>query len=550
MTADKHSDSPKAPISKSPYKVGISWAGFALFGCVLISIWWHFSTRFYDQVLPFYDSASYQEGYRSIASLSQSQGVFHTLSAVWHEASNNVVLYRFYAAMAGSVFPAPREGLFIYLFSIHALAAIVMALAIYDITKRFLPAFGAVALYFLTTPFGLLRDGIGDQRMDLSSGSVLLIVTALGVMWVNKPSTITAALAGFATALAVLHRPILGPSLALQGSLFAGFALWQHRNASQAWWRMTAAALSPIVFIALPWLITHYQGLRIYYLEYGPSVGTTVTLAESIRYNWSEFWHSYGTTASIALVIAISSMALSARFNLSRAILIIACWLAPLVVLIISKSTGNQYVQQAALGIPGLLLAAWQPRERATVSAMNWDMLLALAILVIPVMLTPFQLARSLTKEPQHEREEVGRMLHQIPVPETGATIAGFHDLPLSPTALCMMARNEGVSLQVGTLGYYPSDFGLSNDYLSDVSSAVVQKAVAAKLALIKKQDDYLILPTADTAFRLWNGLYSHQLLPLIRNQVQHDPAFLAPIRIGPVKDVYFDLYPIRPRTS
>jgi hypothetical protein len=531
---------------RAPFRPLLAWAGLGVALSLLTTTWWHFSTRFYDQVLPFYDSASYQEGYRAIADLSRTQGIGSTLVAVWQEPASNVVLYRFFAAVAGPWIPAPREGLLIYLFGLHLLAGGVLALTVHTITRRILPAFAAVATWFLTTPFTLLRDGVGDQRLDLSSGSALLIVTALGLRWTHRPTPTTACLTGLAAALAALHRPILIPTIAILGLLFAGFALLQHRRSLGQWLRLAGLAVLPIAVITCPWIVRNFEELRVYYLEYGPDVGTSVSFLTAARFNWLQYQSAFGLPAAVVLFIGLALTARASRFQPARALLVVACWITPLAILILSRSAGNTYVQQAALGLPALLFVAWQPRQPADTTGNPWDVRLALLCLAIPVIVTPLRLSQSLAREPQHERQEVAHLLAQMAIPSTGASVAGFHDLPVSPVSLCMVARNEGIPLQVGILSYYPSDFGLTNDYLTDVSSPEVQQAVIAKLASIKQQDDLLILPTADTAFRLWNGLYSHRLLPTIRAQVQQDPDFQPPQRVGPVKEVYFDVYRIR----
>jgi len=532
----------KEPESASEKSIA-AWAWLTLSLILIATSWWIFGTRFYDRVLPFYDSASYQEGYRAVAAAANANGTIPTVVAVWKEPASNVVLYRFFAAVVGSWLPYPRTGLFVYLFGLHLLAGIVLFTTVRTITDRFLPAFAAVSVWFLTTPFGLLRDGVGDQRMDLSSGSAFLIVSALGLRWTFAPTLTGAFLTGFAAALAALHRPILIPAIAILGVLLAVTALCQHRKTAGQWLLGAVSALLPIGLIAAPWFLRHYDEIRVYYLEYGPDLGTSVTLQTAAWFHWLHFQSAFGLPAVLALVGGLLLSARQMRVHPGRAILIALVVACPLAVLIGFKSSGNVYVQQASLGVPALFLAAWRSDKSSNGWASNWDARIGCFFLLTAVVVSPLRLNHALGREQGHERQEVTQMLHQIPIDETVTHIAGFHDLPVSPISLCMVARDLGIPLQLGIVAYYPSDFGLSNDHLTDYDSNSVHHAVAAKLAVIKQHDYSIILPSADTLFRLWDGLYSHRLIPVIRKQIEQDSDFLDPIRIGPVNHVYFDFY-------
>lgn len=524
----------------------VAWICLGVALLFLTGNWWFYGLRFYDRVLPFYDSASYQDGYRTVAAIAKNHGSIRTLIEIWKEPASNVVLYRFAAAAAGPWVPHPRTGLFIYLFTFHALAGIVLYLAVRDITGRVLPAFAATSVWFLTQPFGMLRDGVGDQRMDLSSGSAFLLVAAMGLRWSHRPTGSGAFLTGIAAALAALHRPILTPSIAIVGVLLAIAAVLAHRRPLTEWLRLAGLALSPIFLIAAPWLLHHQEELRVYYLENGPDVGASTSMLAAAKFHWASFQASFGLPAALTLVVGLALVAFALRPHFGRAVLVVLLAAAPLAILVASKSSGNIFVQQASLGIPALLFAAWHPQGSDTENSSKWDIPAGSVFLLVAMIAAPVRLAQALAIEPAHERREAVGLLQQIELPSPQSRIAGFHDLPISPLALCMLARDLNIPLTTGTLSYYPTDFGLANDYLNDSSSEHVRSAVIKKLEVIKQQDDLVILPTADTEFRLWQGLYSHRLLPLIRTQIQTDAGFEIVRRVGPVKEVYFDVYRIR----
>lgn len=513
---------------------------------LLTLVWWRYATDFYDRVLPFYDSASYQQGYQVVAKIASERGVLETLVLVWTEPASNVVLYRFFAALVGPSLPLAREGLYVYLFGWHLLAAITVAYVVKALTGKFFPAFAAVATWLTTAPFFILRDGIGDQRLDLSSGSAFLIITALALLFANHPSARIACIIGTASAFAVLHRPILLPAIVIVAMALVINALRQGRQPIKMWIAPVILGIAPFAVLAAPWLLMHQQELRSYYLEYGTAVNADVSLMEAAKFNWLHFQSAFGSTALLVLLLGLSYLARGVQIHPQTLLLVVVAWCAPIAVLIFSKSVGNTYVQQIALGIPVLIFASLRPSHRAHLA----DVTPAMLMMLIPLAAATVNLELSIAQESKHERKEVEQMLKQMSVPSSGARLAGFHDLPLSPVSLSMVAEQMRIPLHVGTIAYYPGDFGLTNDYLSDTGSDVTKEAVADKLREIRHGNDLLIVPSEESVARLWMGLYSHRLLPLIRDLIKRDPSFQFEGSVGPVKKVYFDIYRISPDPS
>ena len=515
-------------------------------GLVLVAtllVWWHYGTAFYDRVIPFYDSVSYQETYRATATLTQAQGIQTALIDTWKDPGNNVVLHRFFAATFGSVLPSPREGLFVYLFAWHALATLALHSTVRRLSRSEGSALFAVAAWLATIPFGLLRDGVGDQRMDLATGSAYLLIASLVLRWLDRPCLRYAVLAGSAAALAALHRPVVVPSLAILGLLAFSVALWRHRESRREWILPSLSALLPIAVLSVPWFIHHFEPLRHYYFGFGPDVGNAASIGEALRFNLVVYGRSFGVLAGIGLFVgAVTSIWIQRRLDGVRLLMVGAAWVIPLAVLVATKSAANVFVQQVSLGIPALIFVSLGGHRHSPPSVKR----VALAFLVLVVLITPFRLARSLSAERPAAKSEVRHVLEVMESIDPDARVAGFHDLPASVVSMMAVARDLGLDLRAGTSCFYPSQFGLPFDQDDDVDSEMVRAAVRATLDRIAANDQLVMLPTAATSFRLWQGLYSHRLLASIRDEIVRQDRFEPVATAGPIQDVYFDLYRVR----
>ena len=104
-------------------------AGMALLVAALLATalkWRELGVRFYEKVVPFFDSLSYQENFAVTAARSEAVGAARALVETWLAAGNNVVLYRLFAAAFGGVVPANEAGLYVYLGLIHVAGAVAL----------------------------------------------------------------------------------------------------------------------------------------------------------------------------------------------------------------------------------------------------------------------------------------------------------------------------------------------------------------------------------------------------------------------------------------
>lgn len=524
----------------------IGWLVFGVSTIVILSIWASYGNRFYDQVIPFYDSLSYQEGYLYTTQSIPVGNTLDRLTKVWSDSGNNVVLYKLFAALFSEVLPHSRSGLYVYLFGIHTIATLALFHTIKSLHGSNTLALASVAAWWATTPFGLLRDGIGDQRFDLSAGSFFLIVVICGLRWFEKPSLPNATLAGCSTALAMLHRPVMALLLSGVALVFFIVALTRHRKTARDWLLHVACAICPIAVVALPWLLTHFEFLRTYYLEYGVDQGRG-TLGEATVFNFQCFFRSTGIVAAIILIASTGFGVTRYRVNRIRSLLVLIALLAPFSLMISFKATGNHFAAQMSLAIPMLSLACFSTLR----SNRRPDTVLSIAastlLLATVVGLSSFRLERSLATERPNARPEVEAVIRQIVAVYPKVTLGAFHDQPVNSSAFAAIARDLNIDLRGGFSAYHPYDFGLTADEAAARDPHRIHIAVTDTVAKLKQSSDLLILPTVGTQNRLWAGLFSHQMIPEIRRAVEADSSFTHFGRSAPVDGVEFDLYRITP---
>ena len=65
--------------------------------------WAQLGLGFYERVLPFYDSLSYQAAFTDAARLNHEFGPWRAVGRVWSEPHNNVVLYKLFSAATAEI---------------------------------------------------------------------------------------------------------------------------------------------------------------------------------------------------------------------------------------------------------------------------------------------------------------------------------------------------------------------------------------------------------------------------------------------------------------
>lgn len=534
------------PRFTKPVKDADHWKILGFLMAVAVCFWTNYGQQFNQRVIPYYDAVAYQTGYQGVASYAAEHGTGATLKWVWTQSGNNVVLYKVFAAILGPWVSSPISGLFVYLLGIHVIATGVLAWTVLRLTKSWFAVYGATAVWLGSAQFGVLRGGIGDQRMDLSSGSMYLIVIALGVAWTHTPTRKLAGLAGLAAALAALHRPVLAAALVGVAPMLTLAVYLRHRLTFRAWGIQIAWAVCPVLILCLPWLIMHREGLYTYYFEYGPAIGSAKSWGLAIGFTLENFAQAVGLGSTLLCIGGLAVLMKYHEVDGWRLAMVLLIGALPLIILMLSRSVGNVFVQQMSLGLPALLFTSFdRPKSPPKTKGLSpgW----ALLPLAIVVLLIPFRLSWHLGGESPNARAEVEKVVTEISAATAGGRIAGFHDLPVSVVSLVAVANTMGSTLREGTLSYFPSDFGLSKGADIDVNSPEFEAAIKQRLNTLKAHNELLIIPTAETSFRLWKGLYSHRILNPLRDRVSEDPDFQHILVTQAVQGVTFDIFKIDP---
>lgn len=522
------------------------WILVTLATVVIVTIWSHYSSRFYEQVIPFYDSLSYQEGYLYTTQIIPADGPLDRAAKTWRESGNNVVLYKLFAALVGDILPHPRTGLYVYLFGIHIIATVALFHTIIRLNGSVSMALGAIAAWWMTTPFGLLRDGIGDQRIDLSSGSLYLLVSICGLSWLDKPTLLRASLAGFTTSLGMLHRPVMALQLGVIALAFFIAARLRYPKITPGWSAHITCAFIPIAAIALPWLITHFEFLRTYYLEFNVDQGHG-TFWQATLFNAQRFGYAMGPWAALVLLGLFVHGFASHHLDRGRITILTLVFLIPFLVMIGFRATGNMFAAQMPLAIPMLGLACFaQPRKNRNIDT---PLSFSGCVLVLTCVIgfTPLRLEKSLAQERPNARPEVEAVINQIVDQSPVGILSAFHDQPVNNTAFASIARDMNLKLRAGFSAYHPYDFGLTAEEAETRAPVRIHVAISSVLQKLKQSSNLLILPTEATQNRLWAGLFSHQMIPHIRRAVNNDPDFIHFGKSAPVDGVTFDLYRLAP---
>lgn len=528
-----------------------AWLVFSAIVLGLAVTWGCLGVKFYQRVIPFYDSLSYQNGYDEVAQATQEQGVWRTLVSVWTQPNNNVVLYKFAAAVVGSVIPTAPVGLYVYLLAIHFFALVVLFTVTERNTGSLSAGLVAASAWLAAVPFAHLRNGIADQRMDLAAGSFCLLAAALALAWSRRPSRASACALGLVASLAMLHRPVMAVTICLIIVPFGIRAVVSHRTRSLSDWAKDIGwILLPGLVIAVPWFWMHARELRDYYFVRNVDFGNAASPATAAWYNLKIFWQAVG--AIYLSIVAVAAISLIVRRRLIWADLgtTITAMMLPIAVLALSRSTGNVYVAQAGFGLPALVIACARRRPELPSSSRGESLGVGVGGLLLAgvIAVQTIALVRELNDLPVNAREGVERIVRAVSAIKSQPRLASFQDSPANVVAIARVAHELGTPLEIGTYAYHPPEFGLPNKPLATVTVEETRQAAARMVESMIVNDDILLLPSADTERLLLPEPFSHRVIPQIRALVKNNPRFHRERSVGPVGKIQFEVFSIRRR--
>lgn len=526
--------------------------GIAVLFTVLVTLvmsWTSLGSVFYQRTMPFYDSLGYQQSYSATANESAAHGRLTTAVNAWKSPAVAAVLYRLFAALFGPEIVDGKEGLYLYLNTVHLAGMIALVYAVWRTGGSMPLAWWALAAWLSAVPFTQAVSGILDQRMDLASGSFCLAVAALLITWSRNPSPSVALLAGVMGALAVLHRPVMMGTIIALFVLFVGRTYLRERLAARFWITHGIMLAAPLVLLALPWVIAHRAELYQYYAVTNVDVGSADSWFEAAAYNLSAFAGHCGIRYAWLLLVGTIWVVIFRRIDWLDTVTVILATAVPLGLLIVSKSVGNFIVCQIAIGLPLLLLACSLPKTtgKPITDRFLW-MIVACVALVWSEMHSLRTLRYQVATCSNETRVQSLKVITELGSIDVGPQrrLAGFQAAPIDPLSLCVIAAEQGFPLEAGTRMFHPIDFGLSNENADGISDDAMRAAVAQALEKLRGVDSLLMVPT-DGA-QLPSVPFSHTKMNLIREVIAKNPAFQQRLTTSPIGGVRFDIFEIKAR--
>ncbi len=504
--------------------------------------WTSLGGAFYHRVLPFYDSLSYQHEYhRELASASRA-GAATGFANAWGQPSNTA-LYLLFAGLFHPVLADNVESFYLFFCAIHLAGVwILVRLLIQDDTKRYLACLAAASWLF-AVPFSQTYSGVIDQRMDLSTASLFLVLMAFALEWSRRPSRGLSVALGLSAAILLLHRPVMCVAIAGSIAVFVGLAFV--RQERQLVWRSSIYFLGPIALIALPWLIYHRDYLQLYYLKGGYNVGNA-SLWEAARFNVAQLGRSVGVIYAGLVLVPLTWFAVRREIDWPELGAILFAGAVPVLVLIASRSAGNYGACLIPLGIPALTFASVRPGRTSVNFA--WANLVGMVGVLFAAGWSLSQLraeVESVSPAPRLQAARAVLQLDEIPI-DGPRILSGFNAWPLDVIGLTEIAREQGIEFTAGIAAFHPYHFGIDNAKGASVSEAEAREGIARVLEKIAQARGLLILPSAESEKLLPAFPFSHGKIGLIRQEVARDARFVLVKQVGPIAGCILEVYKVR----
>jgi len=219
-------------------------------------------------------------------------------------------------------------------------------------------------------------------------------------------------LLGLTAALSVLHRPVMGVTIAGIVIIFCLRAMLRERRGVKYWMLHLSAIAAPGLLLTLPWIWTHAANLRFYYFIWNVALGNATSLREAAEYNLGEFTRAIGPHYILIVVVTLVWAAFLRRIDWLDLAAVFLAIVLPLGLLIGSRSVGNPLVCQIPLGLLALTIACLRPAARPTPSSLNIaTACLAAAMLLFITAISLHSLKTQIANIPNKARIEAARAI-------------------------------------------------------------------------------------------------------------------------------------------
>ena len=465
---------------------------FYLLLAALGLVWVLLGNTWYSRVLPFYDSLSYQTRVEAIISAYRTNG-WGAFSDLGLRGPNSFLYVPLTVAVAAFL-PLSRTTLYIYLIPIHLIALGVLFHFIRRKTSSWSLSFLGPLIYLSTTPFGILRSGILDQRLDLSTASFSLILWVTGIDWAeNATSTKKTVILGITSALAFMHRPMISVQVSLVVIMIILYALWMARKENNEKRMLQSLGLAAFVagVLSIPWFMTNLKQFYNYYVTSSPITGASPIMATVPAYTrYVRYW--IGADVLILVGILLVAAFISRRFSGKYFLLSIGTIILPLVPLVLSGSDSSVVTQICLAGM-GLLPLSFVSQKHYP----GFFRFAAVLVAMVMAFSNLATLAKSVNSVDPKERLQVEtmitRLVQEYPT-EKRVFLSGFISAGGGPDAIASIARMDfGYPLKSGAALFHPVQFGLSAKS-TRFSDEELEKAAAYGLQRAYKVGGFIML--------------------------------------------------------
>jgi hypothetical protein len=454
-------------------------------------IWFMLGNTWYANILPFYDSLSYQTRVEGILRAYQTHGWGIIPSGL---DGPNAFLYIPFFAFLAPILPVSRTVLYLYFIPIHLIAMAALFNFLRRKTGSLSLAILGPALYISTTPFVTLYAGILDQRMDLATTSFSLLLWVTALDWaedtVSRKKTIVL---GIMTALVFLHRPVISIQASLVVMMFVLYAYWTARQSNQLknYWQHLGLAALIAGCLSIPWFLTNTYAFYRYYVLNTTFIGAS-PFSETIPGYWEILMDLIGGNVIILAVFLILSALALGKLPWRYFFLVLGVIILPLVTLILSGSYSSVVAEISLAGI-GLLPLTFENKGR---SDQGIRIVITLAALGLASW-NLISLAHMVNQVDRKERtiaETAILNIAKINPTNKPLYLSGFISAMEGPDTIVSVARLElGLRFELGALRFHPFQFGLPAE-TADYSERELDLAAACGLQRAFDQGGILML--------------------------------------------------------
>lgn len=443
--------------------------------------WLLLGNIWYERVVPFYDSLSYQNKTEEIIRAYQTNG--------WMQAPlpfmSQGVLFELVIAVLAPVLPLARTTLYIYLIPLHLVSLQVLFNFLYHKTNSLALAFLGPLLFISTSPFNSLIQGVLDQRMDLATTSFGLLLWVVALDWAESYDSLQKTISlGFVLGLAMLHRPIIAVQASGPGIVLLLYVLLKAKQSGKllaVLRRMGVVFLIGAILFA-PWFVVHAQSIYKYYAVTNIDV-RKFSFFEAFSFYFVRVISFVGIPTLLLIGIILFTLYFLKRFSIKYFSIVFGLIILPIIPLIISGSSNSPVAQISLAGV-GLVPLVFDKKKPLYKTVSVVFVLLACGLAVWNVVVLTKTVISIDNKEKLSAEKIITNINNEYPFASQKTYLSSFVLVGGGASGLASISRLElglplypGISYgQTSEFGLNPREIAFSEEQLNFAVSCALQK--------------------------------------------------------------------------